>query len=290
MANVITRIIRAVFDREAARKSEQQLQGSLESAGKAGATGFLRELKAAFEKRTADLKVALARGIISPAEFKTQANLAAREFNAAIVAGIDKARAAVTLTDREFLKLSRTLKTVGDDGRTMGDRITAGLLKAGAAFASFFAIQKVEAFFADSVKAAVAREPSYGRLDTVLKPLGLRYGQVRGEVERYLETLEATTRFSDEDGREALANSVMITGDYRLSLSLLDVTADIAAKRHITMAEAAETAGKAARGMSKGMVDLGIATGETGDLVGKIRTNLNGLAKQEGKEAGGQIQ
>src|ERR1051326_917164 len=289
MANVITRWVRAVYDRAAGKKVEAELQDSLTSAGKKGGEGFLKELRTAFATRMADLKTQLARGLIDPAEFKQQADVAAKAFNTGMLAAIDKARAAGTLTDAEFLSLSRTLKTVGDTGSTSGGLLASAFTKAGVALAAFFSARKVLDFFAESVHLAIEAEASYGRLDTVLKPLGLRYTQVRGEVERYLTTLQNTTRFSDEDGREALVNLVTITGDYRLSLSLLDVTADIAAKRHITMAEAAETAGKAARGMSRGMADLGIVTGETGNLIGKIRTNLRGLAEQEGKEVGGQL-
>jgi len=285
----LIRRILAIFDRASARKTEAELAASLGSAGKKGGENFLRELRAAFDKRMADLKVQLAKGLIDPKQFKAQATLAAKEFNTGIIAGMEKARAAGTLTDREYLKLSRTLKKVGDEGAESGGRIGSAFFKLGTALAGLFALQRVKTFFVDSIKGAIAAEESYSRLDVVLRALGLSYRQVSPEVERYLNRLQKSTRFSDEDGREALVNLVTITGDYRKALSLLDLTANIAEKRHTTMAEAANTAGAAALGLSKGMKDLGIKTGETGDIVGKLQLNLGNLAEEAGTTTAGKI-
>src|ERR1051326_6752001 len=72
MANVITRWVRAVYDRAAGKKVEAELQDSLTSAGKKGGEGFLKELRTAFATRMADLKTQLARGLIDPAEVKAR--------------------------------------------------------------------------------------------------------------------------------------------------------------------------------------------------------------------------
>ncbi len=288
--NVITRWIRAVFDRDAAKRVENQMTDSLASAGKRAGEGFLKELRAAFDKRMADLKVQLARGIIDPAQFKQLSNEAAKQFNTGLVAGMDKARAAGTLTEREYLKLSRTLKKVGDDGKAAGGVLQSQFAKVGAFVAATFGARQVVDFIRGSVAAGIEAEGSIERLRVALGQLGIGYDQVSREAEEYFSRLQETTRFSDDDAREALTSLVTITGDYKKSLSLLSLTADVAAKRHVTMAEAAETVGKAALGSSKGMADLGIKAGETGDILGKLRTNAGGFAESEGRTFGGRIQ
>lgn len=291
--NSLVRWIRAIFDRDSAKVVEKQLGDSLGAAGKKGGENFVRELRAAFDKKMADLKVKLASGLIDPKEFKKQADLAAKAFNTGIINGMTEARKAGTLTDAVYLKLSRTLKKVGDEGATVaatvGGRMQGAFLKAGTAIAGFFAFHKITAFLADSIHASIETEDSVVRLTGVLKPLGIAYDSVAGEVETYLDTLQKTTRFSTADGREALVNLIVATGDYRKSLSLMDVTAKIAEKRHTTMAVAAQAAADASKGVTRGMKDLGIIAGDTGDLVAKINTALGELAIDGGQTKGGRL-
>src|ERR1043166_4838286 len=288
--NVIVRWVRAIFDRDSARKTEAELAASLASAGKVGAESFLTELRAAFAKRMADLKVQLSKGLLDAKQFRTQADAAAREFNAGVIAGMEKARAAGTLTNAEYLKLVRTLKTVGTEGQGAAGLLNSAFTKASLAIAGVFARGKLFkdfiAFLSDSVREALAGEASYERLDVALRPLGLSYRAVSGEVERYIANLVKTTRFSDTDAREALVNLVTITGDYDQSLKLLGLTAELASKRHQTMAEAAEAVGKASLGVARGLGDVGIRASETGDLIAKLTRNLGDQAEQEGKGSG----
>lgn len=291
--NTIRRWIRIIFDKPSADKAQKDMGDALAGAGKKGGENFVRELRAAFEKKMAGLKVQLAKGLIDPATFKRQGNAAARDFNAGIIAGMEKARIAGNITDTEYLKLARTLKKVGDDGEMSGRRVGSAWLKVGAAVSGFvaarFGLQQLARFFADSVRQAIEAEDSVSRLDSVLRPLGTTYRIVSGEVEGYLDRIQKTTRFSDGDAREALVNLVTATGDYGLSLRLLDLTAKIAEKRHTTMAAAAQTAADASKGLTKGMKDLGISTKETGDIVGKIDRNLGNLAEDGATKGSGAV-
>lgn len=275
---IIKRFVRVLFDRPSAKKVEDELEGALQSAGKKGATGFLKELRQAFDKRMGELKVALSKGLISPAEFKKQGALAAKQFNAGVVNGMEAARKAGKLTDAEYIKLSKTLKKVGDEGSTAGSKLSGAFLRAGAALAGLFGARQIVGFFRESITEALSFEKSVARLDSVLRPLALTYRQVAGEVEGFLARIQETTRFSDDDAREAFTTLLVVTGDYRKSLQLLDTTARIAEFRQVSMAEAAQVAGDASKGLTRGMKDLGIQTGETGDLVAKIDTTLGNLA------------
>src|ERR1041385_5601607 len=142
--NTVIRWIRAVFDRDSAKQMEQAFEASLRAAGQKSGDAFLTEVRAAFDAKMSALRVLLAKGLIDPAQFKTQASLAAQEFNSSVIAGMEKARAAGTLTNAEYLKLSRTLKTVGDDGESFGTKLSRTLLRLGSAFAAFFAFRSEE--------------------------------------------------------------------------------------------------------------------------------------------------
>lgn len=289
MARSIKRWIVAQFDRLAAKKVESEFEQSLASAGEKSGKAFLREMRAAFDKRMAELKVQLAKGLIDQKEFKKQADLAARAFNTGITKGMDEARKAGKLTDAEFLKLSRTLKRVGDDGDTLGSRLKRAFVGGAVGAAVTLGLSRLKQFLAESVQAAIEAEDSIVRLNAVLAPLGLSYAAVGQEVEGYLDRIQKTTRFSDEDAREALTNLVTATGDYRKSLTLLDVTAKIAEKRNTTMAAAAQTAADASKGLTKGMKDLGINAKDTGDIVAKIDRNLGNLAEEGATKGSGAI-
>ena len=153
----IVRQIIAVFDRSAAKKAERDMEDSLERAGSTGGQkagkGFLKELRAAFNKRKAKLSEDLASGTIDQKEFKKQTAIAAKTFNDGLLKGIAQARREGTLTDKEYVKLTRNLKRVGDQGTSAFSRIRNGILAAGGALAAFFSVRAVFRWVQGSVEA-----------------------------------------------------------------------------------------------------------------------------------------
>jgi hypothetical protein len=282
MADFI-RKVRVFFDRASAKKAEQELASAMGEGGKKAGENFARELKQAFDKRLADLKTSLAKGLISPEQFKKQAELAAKQFNSGIIKGMDAARKAGTLTDSAYIKLAGTLKRVGDVGASAGSLIERSFFRLAATLASVFSIRQAIRFFASSIDEAREASVSVGHLDSVLQALGLRYAQVEKEVESFTDQIQRTTRFSDEDARDALTTLITGTGDYRRSLELLEVVAKIAEKRQISMADAAVIAVKASKGFTKGLQDLTGVAKPTGDVLGLISKNLGDIAVQAGK-------
>jgi hypothetical protein len=194
---------------------------------------------------------------------------------------------------KEISVIVRAIDAVTGPIREMNSRIKGfvdGIRSVFSGLAALGISISIGKLFKDAVEGAIESEASIDRLNTALQTLGLSYPQVSSEVEKYLNTLQRTTRFSDEDGREALVNLIGVTQDYRKSVELLSLTADVAAKRHISMADAAVVVGKASLGLAKGLGDLGIKTGETGDLITKLRQNVGGFAESEGKTFGGRVQ
>src|SRR5690606_27566923 len=126
---------------------------SLERAGEKSGRSFLTEMREVFNKRMGQLRADLAAGVIDEKEFRRQSQIAARAFNDGILRGIEKARREGRLTDKEFVKLTRTLKRVGDEGgRQFGrvnmamDRLRDIAFKVTAAMASLWVVRRVVEF------------------------------------------------------------------------------------------------------------------------------------------------
>src|SRR5690606_31376309 len=163
--HTIRRFIRLILDRSAARQAGQEMEKALAQAGQQGGQSFLRELRAQFDRRMAELREQLARGIIDEKEFRRRAAEAAREFNRGLLQNIERLRREGRLTDREFIRLTRSLKNVGGTGeREIGliqlalEKVRAVALSVSGALASLFAIDRIRAFIFESTRLAARYE------------------------------------------------------------------------------------------------------------------------------------
>lgn len=132
-------------------------------------------------------------------------------------------------------------------------------------------------FFKDSVAASLEAEKSVARLDSALRLVGTSYKNVEPEVEKYLTTLQRTTRYSDEDGREALTTLITATGNYRQSVADMTVVADLAAFKQISLSEAAVLVAKAHQGTGRELRLFGIQVKQGTDAVPQLAAKLQGF-------------
>jgi len=253
--------VRAAFDRAAAKKTEEQLAESLTSAGKEGGKGFsksfLSELRKSFDKRMADLRVQVARGAIDPAEFKKQANLAAKEFNAGLLAGMDKARAAGKLTDSEYLKLSRTLKKVRDDGQEAGTTIAGSFKRLAAIIGSTFAIRQLVGWGKQFAGEAMAARHSLAQLEAAQKSTGGASGFTTAQLIKQAEALEKVSLFSKDAVQGGLTRLLTYTGIQGEMFERASTAAlDMATRLGIDLPSAAEKVGNALNYPSKAINSL----------------------------------
>lgn len=249
--------IRAVFDRESGKQVSRELEDVLAESAKKGGTGFIKELRAAFDKRMADLRVSLAKGLIDQNQFKAQANHAAQTFNTVMLAAMEKARLAGTLTEREFVKLSRQLKTVGEDGATAFDRIKGKLLTVGAALGSFFALSRLQEWGRQAVASAVQARHALAQLEATVKSTGGVSGFTTAQLLKQAEALERLSLFSKEavqGGLTRLLTYTAIQGEMfeRASVAALDM----AQRLGIDVASAAEKVGNALNYPTKALNSL----------------------------------
>src|SRR5688572_1545905 len=177
----ISRTVKIIFDRGSAEQVEKQLEAAFADAGERGGKAFLRELRQEFALQEAKLKEDLARGVIDEKEFKKRSEAAAKAFNTALLNSMDKARQAGNLTDKEYVKLTRTLKRVGTEGDTSGNLITRSFMRARGAIVAALAAFGARAIFRgarDMVREASEAETVWNRLAGTLDNVGVAFDQV----------------------------------------------------------------------------------------------------------------
>src|SRR5690606_3576415 len=222
------------------------LEGAGAKAGENTGKEFLRGLRKEFNKQQADLRVALAKGIISPEEFRRQSDEAARAFNDGILKGIEQARKAGALTEHEYNKLARQLKRVGDEGDTAWSRIISGAKTALGVLAGVFAFDRISAFVVRAADEALKARLAFAQLEAANRSTGQAAGFTTEQLRRQAEALALVSRFSAEaiqGGLTRLLTYTEIQGDMfeRASVAALDM----AERLGIDVASAAEKVGNA---------------------------------------------
>lgn len=144
-------------------------------------------------------------------------------------------------------------------------------------------------FFKSSLGAAMDAERSVNNLRQALESAGVSYGQVSGRIEEMLASLQRSTKFGDEDYRDALARMVRATGDVEGSIKNLALVADIAVGRNIDLASAADIVAKVMGGQRTALRSLGMVLPENVDMVEALRSSFAGLANEEGQTLQGKL-
>src|SRR5690606_7539792 len=288
----IRRFIRLILDRSAAKQAGQEMEKALAQAGQQGGQSFLRELRAAFDKRMAELREQLARGVIDEQEFRRQANEAARAFNRGLLQNIERLRREGRLTDGGFINLTRSLKKAGDEGEKSANRTRAAFSAvrgfiAGAV--AFLAARGIGRFFADSVRLAEEAASVWDVLAANVENAGVAFEEVRYEIEAAARAAQQTTRFDATSFARGLSELVSITGDYARSIHAMSAVLDLAAARHMDLNSAAQIVGRAMIGQTAQLRRYGITVREGADAVAAIREQFRGAAEKEGAGLAGTL-
>jgi hypothetical protein len=105
----------------------------------------------------------------------------------------------------------------------------------------------------------------------------------RDELEKAASSM-AKFGHSDDDATQALSSLTLATGSSQKAMDLLQVTADYAAKKHISLADAASSIGKIFNGSIKPLKEYGIQVGLNADGT----KNYAGAVDELGKKLTGQ--
>lgn len=285
----ITRIIRFVLDRKSVGDSTQQMEQAFTKAGKEAGDNFYRELRAKFEKTTAELREKLAKGTIDEKEFKKQSDAAAKAFNSSLLKSMEEARKKGTLTDREYVKLTKTLKKVGDDGGKAGSSLASTFGKVAGAIGAAFAVHKLTAFTKSLFQTAAESDAIWNRLAGTLDTVGIAFADVEKQIRANARAMQDATVVGDEDYAAVLTELISISQDYQASVNNMSIVADLAAGKQIDLRTAAQLVGKAMIGETGTLSRYGIIVKDGADAIELMRERFRGLAEKETRTLAGQM-
>lgn len=282
----ILRRIAFVLDRPSAKKVGDQMEDVLGTAGKEGGQNFARELREAFNKRMAQLKEQLAEGLIDEKKFKQEADKAARAFNTSMLRSIQKAREEGKLTDREYIKLTRTLKRVGDQGQKSAGLLTRGFAKAITVIGGALAIRQLGRWTADLVALGVNADEAGAKFEATFEGATAR-------MDEFVDSFGALAGLSKSEARDftattgAMARGMGYTTEAAADLAqeVARVAGDLTAFNNIPIAETSRAVRSALTGERESLKTLGIviqqADVDQRAMVMSGKANAAALTQQE---------
>jgi hypothetical protein len=104
------------------------------------------------------------------------------------------------------------------------------------------------AFATKAVKASAAQEAINAQLENSLARLGIKYSDVRGEIDAFAETQQRTTQFGDDETKGVLRLLIDLTGDYEASVKSLSAVQDFAVSQNMSLESAGRLVGRALGG------------------------------------------
>jgi hypothetical protein len=112
------------------------------------------------------------------------------------------------------------------------------------------------------IKSALTMADSQAKLKTAVQDTGVSFANFKPYMDSSVESM-AKLGFRSDDTVNALAQMTAATRDPRVALSSLSTVADLAAFKHESLAQAADTVSRAAMGQARGLADLGLALNKT---------------------------
>jgi hypothetical protein len=256
----LKRYLSVLWDRDAARRLEQEAEASLGRAGKEGAEALEKKLKEGgqrgaqaltgalqreFKVRMAKAQQDLAEGLINERQFRKEGEKAAAEFNKGLTSGIQKLQASQGgLTTAQQAGLASRFKVPrggGAVGLGVGLGPLAGIITAGAAF--------------NEAREAVA---AADRMETAIRKLGGTSRLTGVDLKFLQETSDAAResfRLSIPIANDLTSEVVKLTersGDINQTGAALSAFLDIGAARGLGAAETLQAVGQAILGIDEG--------------------------------------
>lgn len=193
-------------------------------------------------------------------------------------------RALKVIFSASTAQLTRAFNSAGNDARKFGqnaERGSQGLRRMSvmAAAAGVATVGVLAIGLKKSAAAAIDAQASNARLAAQLTTMGKNTAQVRGQIDKTVQSLSAMSGFDDEDLQDAFTTLVRTTGDVAKAQGQLGLIADVARGRQISLAQAAQIVNRVNAGSVGGLRRLGIE-------VDKNTTKEEGLAKLRQKFAG----
>lgn len=287
---------------QSAKRQSAEFAAAGKRAGTESADELLKAMQQQFRGRMAQIKEQFLRGMIDRDELRRLGQQAREDFNRGLLAAMEDLAKRGQLSREEMIRLGGALKTTGlaaRDGKRDLDgwpaameriRSAASLLKGTlVGLAGVMVGRALKGFLSDSVKAAEEATRVWSRLEGAVTNAGVAYEKVSADIHAVARHFQTTTRFGDEAVASALAELIMMTGDYQRSLAELQTALDLAAAKHIDLETAARLVGRAMIGDTSTLKRYGIVVREGADAVAVMREQFRGAAERDGASLSGRL-
>lgn len=192
--------------------------------------------------------------------------------------------------------LERAFRRSAKSSDSFGKRITKGagkgllLLGGGAAAAAAAGVAGVSIGLVKSARAAAEAEASNARLSAQLKTLGKNNAQVKGNIDKTVQSLSMMSGFDDEDLQDAFTQLVRSSGNVAKSQKDLSLITDMAASGQVNLTTATKLVNRVNNGSVTSLKRYGIAVDENTtkeEALALLRKKFAGQAEAYGKTAAG---
>lgn len=161
--------------------------------------------------------------------------------------------------------------------------------KLGAALAATFAAKELAQFAQSSVREFAQAQAIWERLAATVDATGTSFRGVAGDIETAAKSMQAATRFGDEEFAQALQSLTIQTGNVSKAMDAMGLAADLAAAKGMGLEEAANLLGKAMAGNTTQLKRLFPALKESTDLFGDLQKVVQGMAERDAKTLEGRL-
>lgn len=303
--NRLLRYLSIVWDRDAARRMEDEAAASLERAGKTGsaelekelakggqkgARALTAELQREFRLRMARAQQSLAEGLIDEAKFRAEGRQAAAEFNRGLSEGINKLKASGGgLTDAQYAGLASRFKPTGAAGAAAaGAAGAAGMLwRFGLAgpLAGVFTASAALSEAQTSIAAADELEAAIRKLAGTARLTGVDLGFLQENSEAVQEQFKLSVPLANDLTAE-LVKLTSKAGDINQTSAAMEAFLDIGAARGLNAQATLDAVGQAILGIDEGTDKLfgknpSTLYEEFAAKIGKTATSLSDAEKAQ---------
>lgn len=144
-----------------------------------------------------------------------------------------------------------------------------------------------------AVKAAAAEDVGIQRLAVSMRNVGLAYEGADSSLEKWIDSMQQSTAFADDEMREALSGLIVLTEDMKEAQDLLTLSMDLARWKNIDLGTAADIVTKVYAGNMGTLSRYGIIVKEGAtatEALAEIQKAAAGQAETYGKTVAGQME
>lgn len=187
--------------------------------------------------------------------------------------------------------LDKELKSVDSKVKGMSDGMAKNMKIAGAAMTGMGVA--ITGALTMAVKAAAEEDVGIQRLAVSMKNVGLVYEGADSSLEKWIDSMQQSTAFADDEMREALSGLIILTEDMAEAQDLLTLSMDLARWKNIDLGTAADIVTKVYAGNMGTLSRYGIIVKEGAtatEALAEIQKAAAGQAETYGKTVAGQME